>query len=480
VAGWDDGADVIVVGSGCAGACAAIEAARAGVSVMLLERTSGFGGTSALSGGALYLGGGTAVQAACGFPDTPEDMFSFLVAAMGPGADERRIEEYAAGSVAHFDWLVDAGVPFKPSFWAEPTWTPPTEDGLMWMGENSHPFRELARPAPRGHRPAAAGHRGWLLMEVLTTAVAAAGVRTVGDTLVERLVWDPSAGVVGVVARRFGEEVVLRAGHGVVLAAGGFIANNDMLAQFAPRLLDHSKVGTDNDDGRAIRMAQAVGAATKRLETAQASINFPPALMARGIVVNGSAARFINEDTYPGRVGQHALFHQGGRAFLVFDEQGYEEVAEDLRMGRIPQWTCETVAELEAEMGFPERALQATVEVYNFHAERGEDPLFHKQAKWVRPLRGAVGAMDVAARRAHTNDGALDQGTGFRVFTLGGVHTTVQGEVLDREGDVIDGLYAAGRTSSGIHGWGYISGTSLGDGTFFGRRAGRAAARHVR
>ena len=62
------------------------------------------------------------------------------------------------------------------------------------------------------------------------------------------------------------------------------------------------------------------------------------------------------------------------------------------------------------------------------------------------------------------------------VFTLGGLATTVDGEVLDLGGEPIPGLYAAGRTTSGIQAWGYISGTSLGEGTYFGRRAGRAAA----
>src|SRR5512139_4216248 len=74
---WDLGADVIVVGFGCAGACAAISAAEAGADVLVLERASGGGGTSALSGGQIYMGGGTPVQKACGFVDTPEEMYKF-------------------------------------------------------------------------------------------------------------------------------------------------------------------------------------------------------------------------------------------------------------------------------------------------------------------------------------------------------------------------------------------------------------------
>ncbi len=66
--------------------------------------------------------------------------------------------------------------------------------------------------------------------------------------------------------------------------------------------------------------------------------------------------------------------------------------------------------------------------------------------------------------------------TGVSGFTLGGLRTDLDGAVLDAAGAPVPGLFAAGRASSGIHGFGYVSGTSLGDGTFFGRRAGRAAA----
>jgi 3-oxo-5alpha-steroid 4-dehydrogenase len=70
-------------------------------------------------------------------------------------------------------------------------------------------------------------------------------------------------------------------------------------------------------------------------------------------------------------------------------------------------------------------------------------------------------------------------GSGAAVFTLGGLATDVDGRVLDHDGAPIPGLLAAGRATSGLAAWGYISGTSLGDGTFFGRRAGSTAARQV-
>lgn len=98
---WDFEADVVVAGFGIAGVCASIEAARAGAKVLILERTGGWGGAAALAGGFVYLGGGTPLQKALGFDDTPENMAAFLTAALGPGVDEAKINDYCAGSVGH-------------------------------------------------------------------------------------------------------------------------------------------------------------------------------------------------------------------------------------------------------------------------------------------------------------------------------------------------------------------------------------------
>src|ERR1700756_1020358 len=98
IAAWDLEADVVIAGYGIAGVSAAIEAARAGADVLVLERTSGWGGAAALAGGFVYLGGGTPIQKACGFEDSVDNMRTFLCAAMGPGADVDRIADHCAGS----------------------------------------------------------------------------------------------------------------------------------------------------------------------------------------------------------------------------------------------------------------------------------------------------------------------------------------------------------------------------------------------
>lgn len=471
---FDHACDVLVVGFGCAGAAAAFEAARAGADVLVLERASGPGGSSAQSGGELYLGGGTEVQKACGFADDPDNMYAYLEAALGPNADTEKIRLYCDGSVEHFAWFRECGVAFNHSLHDSPTWMPMSADGLMWLGENSWPYNTLARPVPRGHRPAARGFGGGVLMERLSAAATGAGAGTHVDTQATNLVLDGTGRVAGLVARRYGRRVTYRARTAVVLTTGGFVDNEEMLAHHAPVLLGHGKVSDGLDDGSGIRMATATGAATRRMSVAEIALTALPAMVCRGMLVDGLGRRFINEDVYPGHYSVHAVRHQPGPYWTIIDEEGYESVAEADRWGVLPKYVTETLSELEESLGMPPGALETTVGTYNRHAEKGEDPYFHKDAKWLRPLKSPFAAIDPAAGFF---GGGTGQGTGAAGFTLGGLRTSVDGEVLNHSGDPVPGLYAAGRAASGMHGEGYVSGTSLGDGTFFGRRAGRAAAR---
>src|SRR6476659_5084367 len=96
--------DVVVVGFGIAGGCAALEAARAGARVLLLERAAVPGGTTCMAGGHFYLGGGTAVQRATGHEDSAEEMYRYLVAT-SKEPEHDKIRAYCEGSVEHFGWL---------------------------------------------------------------------------------------------------------------------------------------------------------------------------------------------------------------------------------------------------------------------------------------------------------------------------------------------------------------------------------------
>jgi succinate dehydrogenase/fumarate reductase flavoprotein subunit len=128
----------------------------------------------------------------------------------------------------------------------------------------------------------------------------------------------------------------------------------------------------------------------------------------------------------------------------------------------------ETWAEVERELGMLEGTLATTVERHNRYAAKGEDPLFHKHANWLKPLDEPP----FAALACHIGEAF------YPFFTLGGLRVRPTGEALTADGEVIPGLYAAGRTACGLPRWaeGYSSGMSLGDCTFFGRLAGKQAA----
>jgi len=467
VARWDRDCDVLVVGFGGAGACAAIEAADAGARTLVLERASGGGGTTGLSTGVIYMGGGTRVQRACGFEDSVEDMMAYVRMAAGRGCDEERIRLFCAGSLEHFDWLCGLGVEFADAYEPEKTTHPFGEECLHFSGnETVHPFVEHARPVPRGHKPKRKGEAGAYLMQVLNAAAEASGATVLYDCLAGRLVVDADRRVVGLIARREGEEIAIRAARGVILCAGGFIMNDTMLAEHAPVLLRcNYKAGSPGDDGSGIMMGAGCGAATANMDEGLVlNAYYPPGKHAKGILVDANGKRFINEDAYIGRTTDAMLARADGRAWLIVDTELWGKTQVPHRLVAVE----ESFADLERSLGMPEGQLVETIETFNRHAERGEDPLFHKSKQYLRPLHVApYAALDC------TTTGSI-----YGALTLGGLATTASGEVLDRNGDVIAGLYAAGRNAAGIcrEGRTYASGLSIADATFFGRLAGRRAA----
>ena len=192
VKSWSQEADVVIVGYGGAGSCAALEARAAGADVLVLERAWQGGGTSIQASGQLYMGGGTPLQKACGFEDEPEEMFKYLMASCGPGADAEKIRLYCERSVEHYHWITGRGVPFKPSFLPVEVGTDPyTDDGLSYTGsELAYPFCEIAKPAPRGHTAQQVGENAGGMMwssayfpQIANTMEASAAPRTVADAL---------------------------------------------------------------------------------------------------------------------------------------------------------------------------------------------------------------------------------------------------------------------------------------------------------
>ena len=471
VSAWDRIADVIVVGFGIAGACAALEAQSAGAEVLTIERASGGGGTSALSSGIFYLGGGTAVQNACGVADDAQAMYRFLLASTNVG-DPSLLRVFCERSVEHFNWLEAQGIPFERSYFRDKAMCPQSAEGLLGTGnEKVWPYRELVPPAARGHRVAREGdNAGSLAMERLISRCTQAGLAALFDCRASALVRAANGRVVGVRAMHAGRALHIGARCGVILATGGFQMNAEMVAQLLPRLAENSEgIGIPFNDGSGIELGVAAGAETQAMSAVNATASFyPPSQLIKGIIVNSLGERFVAEDSYHGRTAACIMEQPGGLAYLILDADtfAYPLLREFFQHALVDGW--ETVPEMERGLDLPNGSLQRTLADYNEGAKRGVDARLGKHPDWLKCL-------DVAPYAAF--DLSLNHAV-YRFHSLGGLKISAEAKVLSKTGHAIPGLFAAGACAASIpqDSKGYASGMTLTTGSLFGRIAGRVAA----
>jgi 3-oxo-5alpha-steroid 4-dehydrogenase len=475
VADWSDDVDVLVVGAGMAGVSAALEAVAAGARVLVIDRGGRLTCTSAMSGGHFYLGGGTPVQVATGWEDTPDDLARYL-AEMSPECDPAKIRAYADGSVEHFGWLESLGFEFERSYYPHKAVVQPGTQGLMFTGnEKCWPANQVARPAPRGHKPPVEGDLGGgsFVVDLALKRLEALSVEVRYDTGATALVVDAAGAVVGATWKRFAETGAIRAAA-VVVAAGGFVLNPEMVAAYAPQLdalfRRGMALGNSFDDGLGIRLGESVGGVADHMDGAFFTSPFyPPEQTVKGVVVNKLGRRFVNEDAYHSRVSAYVFDQPGQVAYLILDSATMAEPAYNFQP-LVDGW--DTVAEMERGLGIPEGELAATLARYDAAAARGEDPELHKAAEYLVPLdQGPWGAYDLTPGACF-----------YSGFSCGGLRVDVDGRLLRADGTAVPGVYAAGACASNIavDGRGYASGTQLGEASFFGRRAGRDAAARAR
>ena len=527
---WDVEAEVVVVGFGAAGACAALEAAAAGRSVLVLERFGG-GGATALSGGVVYAGGGTPQQRAAGVTDTPEAMFGYLSGEVGDAVPAETLREFCDGSVAMLAWLEGHGVPFEGSLCPDKTSYPTNRHYLYYSGSElsaaGAPDPGSAPPAPRGHRTRGRGTSGGLLFARLAAAVRGAGVRVLIQTAAERLVTGPGGRVVGVecrslraapgwarlahrllhrwsvkpylyvpkagrvlhrpvgwLERRYARPLRVGAARGVVLAAGGFAANRPMMRAHAPTARGGLPLATPGDDGSGLRLGTEVGGATAFLDRVSVwRFLSPPPALPGGVLVDRAGERVCDESRYGAAIGD-AIIRHGGRAWLLVDRATRARARRQVRgstlwFQRLQAWyllrrgavRAPTVAGVAARAGVDPDGLAATLAAANAAARdpAAPDPAGKPAAAREAQDQPPYHLIDVSVRPRLFYPAP--------VLTLGGlVVAPGSGQVLRADGSPVDGLYAAGRTAAGLCSRSYVSGLSLADCVFSGRRAGRHAA----
>ena len=515
--------DVIVVGFGGAGACAALEARASGAEVVVLDRFSG-GGATAISGGVVYAGGGTSIQHEAGISDDVDAMFAYLREEVQGVVSDPTLRDFCAQSVSNLDWLAGHGVPFEASLCPVKT-SYPTDDYYLYYSGNEGfpPFRDLAKPAPRGHRAKGKGLPGQSFYGPLKQAVLAAGVtarthcratglieesgRVVGVEISELTgVWASLHGwlekraitlvnyVPGLAKRmrRWGESIEekhgvrgeIRASGGVILAAGGFIYNRKMVSEYAPNYRRGMPLGTAGCGGEGILLGQSVGGGVDCMGRVSAwrFLNPPPAFV-EGVLLNRQGERYVNESLYGAAVGEQMVDHNDGVGMLVIDATLKKTARSEIGRGKTQwfqtaptmlnlQFNCreaKTIADVAKICRAPEAAVTATIEAYNTAITADEPDAFGKEKR--AALSPPYFVIDC---------GIKSRTWPLPTLTLGGL-TVEEGTGLVRreDGTEITGLYAAGRSAVGICSRQYVSGLSIADCVYSGRRAGRSAAGHT-
>ncbi|GAA1218671.1 FAD-binding protein [Prauserella alba] len=518
---WDAEADVVIVGFGGAGACAAVDACDRGADVLVLDRFQG-GGATAISGGVVYAGGGTPHQRAAGFADTTDAMLDYLRLETDGVVSDETLARFCAQSPENLRWLERHGVPFEGSMAPRKTSYPTNEHYLYYSGsELSPPFSDAAMPAPRGHRAKGAGVSGKPLFGALRRAVARRPIAVRTQTKARRLVTDGDRvtgvevseirgpvprglhrvlssagrklniyyrplgrmldGPIANLERRYGAVRRYRARRGVVLAAGGFVFNRPLVAEHAPGYRRGSSLGTIGDDGSGIALGQAVGGRTDRMHRVSAWRFFnPPLAMVDGVLVNNRGERICNEAYYGARIGDRVARQPGSEAYLIIDARIREEALRQapsqtlwfqrlqaeyvLRIGHVSGGDLPTLAR---RRGIDPDGLSHAIEEYNAGAATGHDRM-GKDPAHVRALStGPFYAIDCSIR--------TQPGFPIPMITLGGLTVDeTTGAVTRGDGTPVPGLYAAGRNAVGVCSESYVSGLSIADCVFSGRRVAAA------
>ena len=350
---------------------------------------------------------------------------------------------------------------------------------LFTGNERIYPFLDHADPIPRGHVPSHEGDFGGkIFFDSLKAKVKSQGVHISCDSRLIGLIVDDHNIIQGVTYKKDNALSYVKVKSVVVLTTGGFVMNADMVKEYLPFQSEFAApYGNPWDEGDGIRIGQAMGANVVNMDEAFFGVYFyPPESLTYGIFINNQGKRFVNEDSYGARIGYFCSQQPKQEIYMLVQNEDFEQ---SIYMDRLPiVAVAETIEELEIEAGFKTGALTETIELYNQSAINGKDKEFRKHPDWLKPIsKPPYAIIDYSFK--YQSSPAYSDKPGPLMFTLGGLETLPSGEVLDKDGEIIPKLFAAGRTTAGLPrtGKGYASGMSVGDATFFGRMAGISASK---
>lgn len=549
--------DLIVVGSGAGALLGAIRGQEQGLKTLVVEKTDLFGGTSALSGGGIWIPVNYD-QKNAGVKDDLETAFSYMKRCVRGMATDDRVLAYVETANKMAEYLRQIGIPYRAM--AKYADYYPHIEGSKPGGRTMDPVDfnaaklglaalETMRPGPPGNQlfgrmsiNAFEAHSmlsrelksrftiigimlkyfldypwrnktkrdrrltgGQALVAGLLTAANKAGVEMWRNSPLKELVQDASGRVTGVIIEKNGQRVQVNAKRGVLLGAGGFERNQEMRDQYLnkPTKAEWTATPVGGNEGDAHRAGQAVGGQLHLMDWSWGcpTMDVPKEPAFRGIfverslpgcmVVNDKGQRFLNESgPYPefqqAMLAEHAKGNGGVPAWIVFDAsfRAQNPMGPLMPSSAVPDskvrkswlnnvyWKGETLADLAAQIGVDAAGLQDSARRMTEYAKTGKDLDFDRGGNVFDRYYGDP-------RLKNPNLGPIEKGPFYamrlwpgEIGTKGGLLTDREARVLNKQGEVIEGLYCVGNNSASVMGPAYAgAGSTLGPAMTFAFRA---------
>ncbi|NLC21425.1 MAG: FAD-dependent oxidoreductase [Halomonadaceae bacterium] len=447
----NDELDVLIIGAGACGLCAAVQAHDKGLSVAIIEKNDRPGGNSSLSTGSVPAAN-SRFQREAGIEDSPENYFRDLMGIAGRTEAEVLLQRMTEVSAATVEWLID---------------------DVGCEMELITAYKHIGHSVPRLHAPKS--RRGQDFVDDLVNAVEQRDIPLAVGNAARSLIVENDHVCGAMIDSGDGELVEIRA-RAVILALNGFGNNRELVEKYIPEIAGAQYFGALGSDGEAILWGEELGAELLNMKAYQgyAAVADPhgsilswTTIEKGGVLLNEHGQRFGDESLGYSGYARHVL-SEGSRSWAIFDQRIFEIAMEEEEFAELWEHKglkkADTVAEVAEAQGLDGAAAEATVTAYNQAAAAGKSDEFGRTAYGLAPLQAPFYSCRTLPALFHTQGGlAVDDGA----------------RVLRRDGSVIPGLYAGGGAAAGISGaegaLGYASGNGLLTATALGRLAALAA-----